>query len=263
MPIKNLLIRPRAKAARPVCPRAEVAPGGTEATIWLYDIIDEWYGVDPGQLCQEIAAMIGVEAIHLRINSPGGDVFGARAIIAALRASGAKVIAHIDGLAASAATFIAVNCDEVRITDGGMFMIHQAATIAAGDAEDLRQVADLLDKVDGTICADYVRKTGQTAEQVAAWMEAETWFTADEAKAAGFVDVIDGAGAATVDNSCWDFSSCKNAPKALLQPSAAPAAPVVKPVPVSDPIADPVENSASDDSREAAKRRLVLLNLNC
>ncbi len=175
-------------------------------------------------------------------------MFGARAIVAALRGSGAKVIAHVDGLAASAVTFIAVNCHEIRMADGAFFMIHQAGTGAWGNAADLRETADLLDKVDNTIVADYVRKTGQDEQQVRAWMAAETWFTAEEAKAAGLIDAI--VTGQSVDNSAWDFSGCRNAPQALM---SAPIRNEVVPE-----VAAPPDGA---EQRERARRVLDLISL--
>lgn len=203
-------------------------------------MIDDYWGVNAGDFARQVAAL-SADTIHLRINSPGGDVFGARAMVAALRGSGAKVIAHIDGLAASAATFIAVNCDEVRMADGAFFMIHQASTWAWGNADALRETSDLLDKVDGSIVADYARKTGADEQQIRDWMAAETWFSASEAKDVGFIDqVVTGQ---SVDNSVWDFSDCRNAPKALLQPPSREEAP---------PAATPVANDAAPSQDDAA-----------
>lgn len=147
-------------------------------------------------------------------------MFGARAMVAAIRgvqAAGRKVTAHIDGLAASAATFIACACDEVRMADGAFWMIHQASTFAWGDAEQLRDTANLLDKADDSIVADYAAKTGQDAQQLRDWMAAETWFTAAEAKAAGFADVVVDAPVRNIAAE-FDFSACVNAPKALTAP---------------------------------------------
>lgn len=200
--------------------------------------------------------MLAVDTIHLRINSPGGDVFGARAIVAAFRGSGAKVIAHIDGLAASAATFIAANCDEVHMADGAFFMIHQASTMTWGNSADLRETANLLDKVDNTIVNDYVRKTGQAEQQVRDWMAAETWFTAEEAKQYGFVDQI--VTGQKVDNSAWDFTGCRNAPKALLQPDSQPPATP----PVASPQPEPQIDAANlEAARAHAERVLVCIRL--
>jgi ATP-dependent Clp protease protease subunit len=200
--------------------RADRAPGirAEAGKVYVYDVIDRDWGASAKGLIEALAPMAG-QPVALHINSPGGDVFEARAMVAAIRAHGAPVSTYIDGLAASAATYLALAGDTVHITDGGLFMVHNSWTFSYGNKAELRSTADLLDKIDGTIAADYIRKTSATAEQVAAWMDAETWFTAAEAKAAGFVDQIDGAGDA--DKSArWNLSAYANAPKPA-EPEAA------------------------------------------
>jgi ATP-dependent Clp protease, protease subunit len=164
---------------------------GDEATIYLYDIIGEdWFGgVSASAFAQDLAG-ITAGTIHLRINSPGGDVFEARAMQTALAQHPSKVIAHIDGLAASAATYVMLGADEIEAVDGALFMIHDAWTIAMGNKADFRKTADTLEKIDEGIAADYVAKTGNDIEQVRAWMAAETEFTAQEALDNGFIDRI-------------------------------------------------------------------------
>lgn len=193
--------------------RFEVRDEGTdEATVYLYDAIGGWYGVE-GQAFVEALNEITAPVVHLRINSPGGDVFDARAIQTAIKAHPAKVIAHIDGLAASAATYIATGCDEVEIADGAFFMVHNAWTMGVGNKNDFRDMADLLEKLDGSILNDYLKRTGGDRDEIAAWMDAETWFTAEEAKEKGFVDrIFDGEG---VGNS-WNLAAYDNAPAALM-----------------------------------------------
>lgn len=162
-----------------------------EATIYLYDVIGDYCG--EGVSAKRFAAdLAGVTAgtIHLRINSPGGDVFDARAIQTALRQHPAKVVAHIDGLAASAATYVMLGADEIEAVEGAMFMIHDAWAFAIGNKNDMRAMADTLDKIDQGIAADYVSKTGASPEQVRAWMDAETDFTAAEALEEGFIDRV-------------------------------------------------------------------------
>jgi ATP-dependent Clp protease protease subunit len=215
-----------------------------EATVWIYDFIgyDPWTGtgVSAADFAKEVSA-ITAPVIRVRINSPGGSVFDGRAIHAALKAHPAHVIASIEGVAASAATFIALAADEVQMARGSLFMIHNAHTLAVGNAEELRSTAALLEKVDGTLVADYVAKTGATEEQVRAWMAAETWFSEEEALAAGFIDTItDG----TVTTH-WDLSAYAKAPAspaavaapALPAVAAAPAAPAAALPEAGDPLA--------------------------
>jgi ATP-dependent Clp protease, protease subunit len=194
-----------------------IEQNGTEATVYLYDVIgaDYYGGISAKELVPQLAAL-EVDVIHLRINSPGGDVFHARAIAAALTQHKAKKIGHIDGLAASAATYVGIACDELRMAEGSFFMVHNAWTLAMGNANDFEQTIKLLRKVDASISADYQRKTGATAEQVEQWMAETTWFSAEEAQAAGFIDAIDKP--EEKPKNAWNLSAYGNAPKALTEP---------------------------------------------
>lgn len=179
------------------------AADGETATVYLYDLIDPYWGIGAAQFVRDLAA-ITAPNIALRINSPGGDVFDGRAIATALREHPANVVAHVDGLAASAASFIALAADEVVMAPGAMMMIHRASSLGWGNAEDLLALAAVLAKIDDTLVADYVRETGNPADTVRAWIEAETWFTADEAVANGFADRIS-EGAPAADNR-WNLA---------------------------------------------------------
>lgn len=221
--MKNPLIKLLADNRGRGCFRAEAS--GDEATLYLYDAIvsdSYWGGVSATDFVKELSA-ITAGTIHLRINSPGGEVFAAQAMAQAIREKGAHVIAHVDGYAASAASFLALAADEVVISEGGFFMIHKAMTIAFGNADDMQETADLLNKVDGVLVAGYVKETGQTAEQIAEWMAAETWFTAEEAVNHGFADRI--AESAVKPANAWNLSAWANAPKAARQ--TVPPPPVV------------------------------------
>ena len=171
----------------------------SEVDIFLYDHIvsseeeaEWWGGVAPESFVKAVYAVDPSHTINLRVNSPGGSVFAARAMEQALRAHKGKVVVHIDGLAASAATFVSMAGDEIVMSKGAMFMIHKAWTGMWGNAEDLRKEADLLDKIDGTLAETYADKTGKDIAAITEWMAAETWFTAQEALTNGFVDRIYG-----------------------------------------------------------------------
>lgn len=150
-----------------------------------------YWGIDAGEFVKSLSE-ITAKTIHLRINSPGGSVFDAEAIQTALQQHKARVVAHIDGMAASAATYVALAADEVEMSDGAMFMIHNAWTFAFGNASELVDTAALLEKIDANLLRDYQAKTGASAEQIKQWMDNETWFTAQEALTNGFVDRIYG-----------------------------------------------------------------------
>ena len=186
----------------------------SEATIYIYDVIDPFWGVSAISVIDALAQAGDAKALHIHINSPGGDVFEGRAIMAAINRFEGKTIAHIDSLCASAATSIALACDEVEMSDGAFFMIHNASGLVWGDKTDMRDTADLLEKVEGAIVNDYTTKTGKDAEQIAAWMDAETWFTAQEAINNGFVDRL--AATAKAKNT-WNLSAFAKVPPSLLK----------------------------------------------
>lgn len=170
-------------------PRAE---DGQEANIFLQDVIGSWFGIAAADFIGELESLTA-NIINLHVNSPGGDVFEARDIQAAIgrrKAAGTTFITHINGIAASAATYISFSANEVRIADGGMLMVHNAWSWMAGNAKELRQEADVLEKIDAGIARDYERKTGASAKQIKEWMDNETWFDAAEALKNGFVDSV-------------------------------------------------------------------------
>lgn len=225
----------------------------SEVDIFLYDNIvsseDEaewWGGVAPESFVKAVYAVDPSHTINLRVNSPGGSVFAARAMEQALRAHKGKVVVHIDGLAASAATFVSMAGDEIVMSKGAMFMIHKAWTGMWGNAEVLRKEADLLDKIDGTLAETYADKTGKDIAAITEWMAAETWFTAQEALDAGFATSIAEAEAKAL---AWDLSAYQNAPKAERQ---------TQPEPATAPEPEP---TASDDHRDRQQQRLRLLSL--
>lgn len=186
---------------------------GDEATIYLYDVIDDFWGISAEMVARELAGL-DVSTIHLRINSPGGDVFAGRAIQTALAQHPARVVAHIDGLAASAATSVSTAADEIRMTDGGFYMIHKGWTLAIGNADDMRSVAGLLDQVDESIVRTYATRSGQSEDSIIAWMADETWMSAAEALERGFIDAVDDVtnGSAARNMSRFDLKAYSNAP---------------------------------------------------
>lgn len=202
--------------------RAE-ATGDNEATIWLYDAIvrdDYWGGISALSVGKALAEHRDKGTIHLRIDSPGGDVFAGRAMEQLIAEHPGRVVAHIDGFAASAASYVALAAEERIVSPGGMFMVHKAWTIAWGNEDDLRKTADLLAKIDDTLIETYAARTGADPEQLRAWITAETWFNAEESLAAGFATSIAGEKAdtdpATPDNAAqWDLRAYTRAPAGL------------------------------------------------
>lgn len=194
----------------------QVKDEGDSATIYLYDVIDPYFGIGAEDFNKQLAELKG-KPVNLRINSPGGDVFDGRAMATAIAQHG-NVTAYIDGIAASAATYVAIAAKDVQMADGAFFMIHNAWTLGYGNKADFAALIDLLDKIDQSIVNDYAKKTGKTNEELGAMMAAETWFSAEEALASGFVDsVFDGS---NPQDRAWNLSAYENAPKALLEPVA-------------------------------------------
>lgn len=236
----NRLIQLLSDNRRPYAPmgqRIAQKAGSSEATVYLYDAIvsdrvtAEWFGgVCPQDFVPAFRA-IEASTIHLRVNSPGGDVFGAEPICKAIRDHGARVIAHVEGLAASAATVVTSACDEVLITPNSKYMIHESWSLAWGNKRDLRALSDLLEKCDASMYDAYARFTGNDLVRIAAWCEDETWFSADEAVQHGFASALDDASAAKAQaraphapQAAWRLEAYQHAP-AGLQASAHDLAP--------------------------------------
>lgn len=170
--------------------RVAAADGGTEADVYIYGDIGGWWdGIQADAFAKEIDAL-GVETINVRLNSPGGVVFDGIAIYNALVRHKATVIVHIDGIAASIASVIAMAGDEVRIAEGAHVMIHKPWSIAVGDADAMRKEGEILDKLEAGILDIYEARTDQARDQLSKWLAAETWFGAQEAVDAGFADTV-------------------------------------------------------------------------
>ncbi len=193
--------------------RFDNANDSSIAEIQILDFIGSWdddwfarnFGYDMGvtarAFVEQLAALPeGVKAIHVHINSPGGDVQGGVNIANALReqqAKGRTVETFIDGIAASIASVIAMAGSKVHIADNALVMVHNPLTIAIGNAGEMRKTADLLDTVRGQILASYKWHSSLSDEALIALMDAETWMDADEAIANGFAtDKVEGLKAA-------------------------------------------------------------------
>ena len=162
---------------------------GSNSELFFYgDIVsDSWsawsdedqYPMNVSQLLKEI----GNDDIDIHINSGGGDVFAGVAICNMLRSASGKKTVYIDGLAASIASVIAMAGDEIIIPSNAFMMIHKAWTFAMGNANDMRSLADTLDKLDSGIIATYMSRAadGVTEDKIASLMTAETWLTGAEA----------------------------------------------------------------------------------
>jgi ATP-dependent Clp endopeptidase proteolytic subunit ClpP len=179
-----------------------------EAEILIYDVIG-WPFNDAGDLVRALAEM-KQKSITVRINSPGGDVFDAMAIFNALQSHKSKIVTRIEALAASSASFIALAGKEVQAYSNAMIMVHNSWIYTAGNQYDLREMADILDKIDGNMIDIYASNTSVGKREIKEMMKAETWFTAKEAKEKGFIDTIIDGKAAKAE---FDLSMYANAPE--------------------------------------------------
>lgn len=154
--------------------------------ILLYDLITGGYSAQA-----IISQLKGTQAtsITLRINSDGGDVFEAIAIYNYLKGTGAEINVYIDGLAASAASVVAM-CGKVHMPRSSMMMLHNPWGAVQGDSGEMRAMSDVLDKVKACIADIYAAKSGLSVEKVSELMGKETWLTADEAFTLGFCDEV-------------------------------------------------------------------------
>lgn len=160
---------------------------GTGAEVAIYDEIGA-YGVSAKGFLAELGALPDGTPVDLRLNSPGGSVFDAVAIYNALKRHAGTVTVWIDGIAASAASYVAMAGDEIVMPENAFLMIHDPSGLAMGTAGDMRAMAEALDKIAGSLVRGYAAKSGKTDDEIAALMAAETWFDAADAVEAGFAD---------------------------------------------------------------------------
>ena len=169
------------------------ASGDGPAEILIYDVIGQsWWeeSVTAKQFVKDLKAIGAKKDVVVRINSPGGNVFDGNAIFNALKNHKGKVDVVVDGMALSMASIIAMAGDTITMSDNAIMMIHNPSGLAVGDANAMRTYADLLDKIKSPMVDAYVARSGKQADEIAALMDAETWFNAEEAKAFGFADAI-------------------------------------------------------------------------
>ncbi|EGP4841528.1 TPA: head maturation protease, ClpP-related [Enterococcus faecium] len=159
-----------------------------------------------------------VSQINLHINSPGGSVFEGIAIGNMLRQHKARVVAHVDALAASIASVIVASCDEVIMPENSMLMIHNPWTISMGNAKELRKQADDLDKIAESSVVTYLAKAGEklTEEKIKQIMDEETWMSAQEAYNYGLCDVVESANQVAASISQKLFETYQKVPEKLL-----------------------------------------------
>lgn len=282
-------VEPSAEVARPAAAYRNAAAAGasadgaaTSATLDIFDVIDSyggWWGISAGDVDAALKQIGDVDTLYVRLNSPGGEATEGVAIANLLRAHKATVRVTVYGIAASAASYIAIAGDTVNMGPGSLMFVHDAWDIALGDAADLRKVADTLDTISDSIAGLYVLKAGGTTEQWRAAMHEDTWYSAEAAVTAKLADRVgidpqlpaglppvedeDGEGedatvieidveispAARAAARRFDLSMLPNAPAALAAPQTPAAPPVTPPT-------DPKEADAMSDTLNKGLREL-------
>lgn len=227
----------------------------TEADLYLYIEIASWGGGYAAHSAKsfksELDALGEIKTLNVYINSPGGDVFEGVAIYNMLKRHKAHIKVHIDGLAASIASVIAMAGDEIIMPSNAMLMIHNPWTFAMGNAKDLREAADRLEKVGTSIRQSYLAKTGDklSEDDLTALMDAETWLAAQEAYDYGLCDEVTGVTQIAASISKDLFAKYKNVPATLI---------------ASKPPSEPENRTLTDKERQeiVANARLELKNIN-
>ena len=212
-----------------------------ELTLEIYDVIGADFfgeGITGKSVSDALNQNSGFSSITVRINSPGGDLFEGVAIYNLLRSQGKPVNVMVDGVAASAASIVAMAGDSITMGDGAMIMIHNAMALAFGNGNDLRTLADVLDTVSASAADVYVKRTGMNKADVQALMDAETWLGAQEAMDKGFATALANTKSAPKAKAlaqAFDLSVFNNTPEALKATTEPEPTPVAEPKHVEDP----------------------------
>lgn len=195
---------PPAQALSRWSPEIHAASSDDDSTINMYSQIGEDWWTGEGITAKLVSAVLrrnkGKE-ITVNINSPGGDFFEGNAIYNLLREHDGNVIVRVVGLAGSAASLIAMAGDEIKVAESGFLMIHNSWTIAVGNKEDMRDVADMLGQFDDSMVGVYTKKTGKREKEIISMMEAETFISGKDAVEMGFADALLDADEVTVEQS--------------------------------------------------------------
>ena len=213
--------------------------GGAE--IVIYDEIGA-FGIPAKAFLDELKALGPVAELTLRINSPGGSVFDGVAIYNALKRHDARTTVWIDGIAASIASMIAMAGDVVVMPENAMLMLHDPSALVIGTAADMRGMAEALDKMKAGMLAAYRDKSGRDDAEIEALMQAETWFSAQEAVDLGLADRVEQPVRMAAH---FDLSRFHNTPPQL-------AASLTSSYPQEDAMSDPNKTRKPDEARAAA-----------
>ncbi len=226
------------------------------AEISIYDEIGYW-GVTAKQFIGDLKAL-DATAIKLAINSPGGSVFDALAIYNALRQHPAAVEVTIMGVAASAASVIAMAGDTIVMPENAFMMIHNPLNLAYGNADDLREMADVLDKIAASLIGIYAKRTGLPEDEIKALLDAETWLNAEEAVLKGFADELQAE--LKVAASYDPERLPDNVRAAIIQTTITTTTWTDDAEPDSEDSADPAADPKNDPPAAALSSRIVALS---
>lgn len=194
-----------------------LAKDGGNYEMLIYGPIGDWFDETQTRAQEVVTALaeLNGEPLLVRINSGGGDVFEGFTIYEALLSYGGPVDVKVDGVAASAASTIAMAGRTLMMAESSLLMIHDSWGFVMGNSEEMRKQSELLDKIDGVIAAGYARKSGLAEDKLRSMMDAETWLTADEAVSLKLADSKASSKATNYANVA--MFGYKNTPKPLLR----------------------------------------------
>lgn len=189
-----------------------------DATITMFDVVGEDFWSGGGVTAKKVAAQlraIGDRPVTVQINSPGGDMFEGIAIYNVLREHPQPITVQVMGMAASAASIIAMAGDTIEIGAASFLMIHNCWVLAMGNRNDMREVADYLEPFDAAMVSLYAQRSGGDEAQIANWMDRETYMSGAQAIERGFADALLPADAMKVDADAQASERTSNELRAL------------------------------------------------
>jgi len=229
--------------------------GAQEADIMIYEEIGFW-GISAKDFATDIKALGGVKLLNVFINSPGGSIIDGTAIYNTLKNHSARVVVHIDGVALSMGSLIAMAGDHIAMAENGLMMVHNPQGGAAGEAKDLRKTAEIMDKMKANMANTYAGRTGIDVDTIVSLMDDETWMNAEEALDFGFIDEVSGEIelAANFDPTKFD-----NVPNHILAQFVIKKPLVEKQAIETSAVADPqkVEETMKTEKEKAAEAKAI------
>lgn len=227
------------------------AKGKDAAEIIIFEEIG-FFGITAKRFIEELKGLGALKQLTVRINSIGGDVFDGIAIYNVLARLEAYVTIVIDGVAASIASVVAMAGKKIIMPENSLLMIHNPWGVVAGDAQEMRDFADTMDKIKTAILAAYRAKSGQPDEKIAEMMTAETWLSAQEAKDLGFADEVAAPIQIAARASLENFKNLPASLRARLHPDPVPE-PQPTPAPPAGPTADELRAAGRKEAESRAR----------